>query len=159
MPFYLRNLIVCFILVKDFNPSMNCKRWKNHLKIPILSSYGKKDVSTLLLPKRGHPDVLKIIIHHFNITQCYLWFFRKTSQKSRQKKIKECFHQNCSFQIYLAASEDGNALETLRMNLEHNHEISRDIYESLLRQKPPTGYVLEEVKWAIWLKANNELLQ
>ena len=45
------------------------------------------------------------------------------------------------------------------MNLEHNHEISRDIYESLLRQKPPTGYVLEEVKWAIWLKANNELLQ
>lgn len=67
-------------------------------------------------------------------------------QKSRQKKIKEIFHQNCSFEIYLAGSEDGNALETLRMKLEHNHEISKDIYESLLREKPPPGYVLEEVK-------------
>lgn len=68
--------------------------------------------------------------------------------------------QNWSFEIYLAASEDGNDLEVMRINLEYNHEICKDLYETLPRRSslPAAGHVLEEVKSAIELKANNKFL-
>ena len=61
--------------------------------------------------------------------------------------------------ICLGASEDANAVEVLQINLEHNHEISKDLYESLLRQRLLPDHVLEEVKSPIKLKANNKLLK
>ena len=86
-------------------------------------------------------------------------FLENPEKKTDRKKETNRFHQNCPIEIYLAASEDGNALEVLRINLEHNHEISKDLYESLPRQRLLPGHVLEEVKSAIKLKANNKLLQ
>ena len=47
----------------------------------------------------------------------------------------------------------------MRINLEHNPEISKDLYESLPRQRLLPGHVLEEVKLFIKLKANNKFLQ
>ena len=88
--------------------------------------------------------------------------FRKNKPKKNRQIIREtkCFHQNWSSEIYLAASEDGNDLEVLRINLEYNHEMYKDLYETLPRQGslPAAGHVLEEVKSAIELKANNKFL-
>ena len=86
-------------------------------------------------------------------------FLENPEKKTDRKKETKSFRQNCPFEIYLAASEDGNALEVLRINLEHNHEISKDLYESLPRQRLLPGHILEKVKSAIKLKANNKLLQ
>ena len=84
-------------------------------------------------------------------------FLENPDKKADRKKETKSFRQNCPFEIYLAASEDGNALEVLQINLEHNHGISKSLYELLQRLLP--GHVLEEVKSAIKLKANKTLLQ
>ena len=84
---------------------------------------------------------------------------KKKRKKTDRKKETKIFAKIVLFEIYLAASEDGNALKVLGINLEHNHEISKDLYESLPRQRLLPVHVLEEVKSAIKLKANNKLLQ
>ena len=83
---------------------------------------------------------------------------RKTSQKSQSRKVKS-FRQSCPFQIYVSASEDGIALEVTRMSLSYTHEVSKELYQSLPRQRSLPLELLEEVKSAIKLKANNKLLQ
>ena len=83
---------------------------------------------------------------------------RKTSQKSQPRKVKS-FRQSCPFQIYVSASEDGIALEVTRMSLSYTHEVSKELYQSLPRQRSLPLELLEEVKSAIKLKANNKLLQ
>ena len=45
------------------------------------------------------------------------------------------------------------------MNLSHNHEVSKELYLSLPRQRSLPLEFLEEVKSAIKLKANNKLLR
>ena len=45
------------------------------------------------------------------------------------------------------------------MNLSHNHEVSKELYQSLPRQRSLPFELLEEVKSAIKLKANNKLLR
>ena len=45
------------------------------------------------------------------------------------------------------------------MNLSHNHEVSKELYQSLPRQRSLPSELLEEVKSAIKLKANNKLLR
>ena len=86
-------------------------------------------------------------------------FLENPEKKTDRKKETKSLRQNCPFEICLAVSEDDNALEVLRVNLEHKHEISKDLYESLPRQRLLPGHVLEEVKSGIKLKANNKLLQ
>ena len=121
----------------------------------------KKDVRNLSAAKKRAPKRVANInpsLHYYSILLACK-FSGKPRKKNRQKKETKTFHQNCPFEIYLAASEGGNALEVLRINLEHNQEISKDLYESLPRKRLLPGHVLEEVKSAIKLKANNKLLQ
>ena len=77
---------------------------------------------------------------------------------NREKETKR-FWQSCPFQIYLSASEDGNALEVTRMNLSHNHKVSKELYQSLPRQRSLPLELLEEVKSNIKLKTNDKLLR
>ena len=111
----------------------------------------KKDVRTLSAAKKRAPKCVANInpsLQYYSILLACK-FSGKPRKKTDRKKEKS-FRQNCPFEIYLAASEDGNALEVLRINLEHYHELSKDLYESLPRLLP--GHILEEVKSAIKLK-------
>ena len=117
-----------------------------------------------LLLKREQPNPLQILIHCFTVAQYYFLVNflenpEKKKKKTDRKKETKIFAKIVLFEIYLAASEDGNALKVLGINLEHNHEISKDLYESLPRQRLLPVHVLEKVKSAIKLKANNKLLQ
>ena len=121
----------------------------------------KKDVRTLSAAKRRALKRVENInpsLQYYSILLAFK-FSGKPRKKTDRKKETKSFHQNCPFEIYLAASEDDNALEVLRINLVHNHEISKDLYESLPRQILLPDHVLEDVKSAIKLKANNKLLQ
>ena len=121
----------------------------------------KKDVRTLCAAKKSTPKRVANInplLQYCSILLACKFSGKPRKKKQTEKKKQKVFAQN-PFKIYLAASEDGNALEVLRVNLEHNHEISKDLYESLPRQRLLPGHVLEEVKSAIKLKANNKLLQ
>ena len=86
-------------------------------------------------------------------------FAGKPRKKANRQKETKSFRQSSPFQICLRASEDGNAIEATRMNLSHSHEVSKELYQSLPRQRSLPLELLEEVQSAIKLKANNEPLR
>lgn len=55
-------------------------------------------------------------------------------QKSAQKK-KKSFRQGCPLEVYLSLSSDGQALEVMRVNEEHNHALTKQLYAYLPRQR------------------------
>lgn len=55
-------------------------------------------------------------------------------QKSAQKKTKS-FCQGCPLEVYLSLSSDGQALEVMRVNEEHNHALTKQLYAHLPRQR------------------------
>ena len=72
-------------------------------------------------------------------------FSRNPSKKIDRKKETKSFCQICPFEIYLVASGDCNVLVVLQINLEHKHEKSKDLYQSLPRQRLLPGHVLEKL--------------
>ena len=56
-------------------------------------------------------------------------------------------------------SDDAQSLEVTKSNLEHNHEVTPEIFSRLPRQRMVTGDMKEEVKEALSLKANSKLIQ
>ena len=121
----------------------------------------KKDTRVLAAAKKRTPKRVESINpkleYYFLLFACK--FAGKPRKKVNREKETKSFWQSCPFQIYLSASEDGNALEVTRMNLSHNHEVSKELYQSLPRQRSLPSELLEEVKSAIKLKANNKLLR
>lgn len=69
-----------------------------------------------MLQKREHPNTLQILIHRFSITRYYLLvsFLKNPEKKTGRKQETKCFCRNYPFEINLAASEEGNALEVSR---------------------------------------------
>lgn len=59
----------------------------------------------------------------------------------------------------LELSKNNNSLEVKKVNIAHNHVISRQIFERLPNQRKMPPEVVSEVKEAIKLKANSKLLQ
>ena len=121
----------------------------------------KKDARTLATATKRTPKRMESINPKFEYYSLLFacTFAGKPRKKSNWQKETKSFRQSCPFQIYLSASEDGNALEVTRMNLSHNHEVSKELYQSLPRQRSLPFELLEEVKSAIKLKANNKLLR
>ena len=68
---------------------------------------------------------------------------RKRKERERETKI---FRQGCPFKIYIKLSEDSKALEVSRITEEHNHFISKELYEHFPCQILLSYEVLEEVK-------------
>ena len=121
----------------------------------------KKDTRTLATATKRTPKRVESIKPKFEYYSLLFacTFAGKPRKKANRQKETKSFRQSCPFQIYLSASEDGNALEVTRMNLSHNHEVSKELYQSLPRQRSLPFELLEEVKSAIKLKANNKLLR
>ena len=128
----------------------------------------KKDARTLAVAKKRTPKRVERIntkLEYYSLSYLHVSLQEnlpknatKEDKKLKKKEIKS-FRQSCPFQIYVSASADGNALEVTRMNLSHNHEVSKELYQSLPRQRSLPFELLEEVKSAIKLKANNKLLR
>ena len=111
-------------MVKDLNPSI-----KIHLKIHICRVTEKRCKDTSAAEKRAPKHVANInssLQYYLILLDCK--FSGKPRKKTGRKKETKIFCQNCPFEIYLTASEDHDALEVLRMNLDHNHEKSKVLY-------------------------------
>ena len=97
----------------------------------------KKNARTLAAAKKRTPKRVESINHELEYYSLLFacTFAGKPRKKANRQKETKRFRQSCPFQIYLSASEDGNALEVTRMNLSHNHEVSKELYQSLPRQR------------------------
>ena len=97
----------------------------------------KKDARTLAKATKRTPKRVESINPKFEYYSLLFacTFAGKPRKKANRQKETKSFRQGCPFQIYLSESEDGNALEVTRMNLSHNHEVSKELYQSLPRQR------------------------
>ena len=80
-------------------------------------------------------------------------------QIDNRKRNTKSFRQGCPFEIYITLSPDGTSVIVSSINQEHNHQLSKEIYSHLPRQRNLTGELKEEVIDAIRLKANSKLIQ
>ena len=121
----------------------------------------KKVARTLAAAKKRTPKRVESINPEFEYYSLLFAckFAGKPRKKANRQKETKSFRQSCPFQICLRASADGNALEATRMNLSHNHEVSKELYQSLPRQRSLLLELLEEVRSAIKLKTNNKPLR
>ena len=95
----------------------------------------KKDARTLAAAKKRTPKRVESInpkLEYYSLLFACK-FAGKLRKKANQQKKTKSFRQSCPFQIYLPALEDGNALEVTRMNLSHNHEVLKELYQFLPR--------------------------
>lgn len=80
------------------------------------------------------------------------------AKKDRIKKTN-AFRQGCPFEIYISLSSDGQALQVNRIQESHNHELTKELYEHLPRQRTLSVEEKKEIEKAIKLKVNSKLLQ
>ena len=95
--------------------------------------------------------------YYFIVLSCKFGGKPNTS-KERKRKTKS-FRQGCPFKIYIALSDDGQSLEVITLNEEHNHTLSKEVYDHLPRQRAVPDEVKEEIREALYLQANTKLLQ
>jgi len=67
--------------------------------------------------------------------------------------------QGCEASIYLKASENGKLLEITKINENHNHEISRTLYNHLPNQKKTTPETKAIVLELMDIKANQLIMK
>jgi hypothetical protein len=77
----------------------------------------------------------------------------------QRKRDTNSFKQGCQFEIYIVLSQDGKALEVMKLADVHNHSLSEQLYRHLPRQRKLTGTLKEEVTSSVRLKANSKLIQ
>ena len=82
------------------------------------------------------------------------------NKKGKRIRNSKTFRQRCPFEVYIALSSDGQEFQVMRYRKEHNHQLTKEIYQHLPRQR--AGHCkdnVEEIEDAIKLKANSKLLQ
>ena len=149
-----------FYIGKRFESIVTLNEVKQSFEDYSFIELWKKDARTLAAARKRTPKRVESInpeLEYYSLLFACKFAGKSRKKANRQKETKS-FRQSCPFQICLSASEDGNALEVTHMKLSHNHEVSKQLYQSLPRQRSLPFELVEEVKSAIKLKANNKLL-
>lgn len=105
------------------------------------------NISIKACPKESYcsqafPQVLLValVLQVLRATKCL---------KRAHKKKKKLFRQGCPLEVYLSLSSDGQALEVMRVNEEHNHALTKQLYAHLPRQRAVSEEERKNVKDAL----------
>ena len=135
-------------LVKTYEDCNFCELWK-------------KDVRTLKAAKKLVPK--RVALADPSLKYYSLLLSCKFGGQARKKKdrIRETksLSQGCPFEVYITLAADGQALQVSRIEELHNHELSKEVYEHLPRQRVVSVEDKIEMENAIKMKANSKLLQ
>ncbi|XP_065682081.1 uncharacterized protein LOC124811298 [Hydra vulgaris] len=97
---------------------------------------------------------------HYQTLQFVCKFSGKSSQPELERKRKtKSFRCGCPFEIVLELSVDNQHLQVVRVQEEHNHLVSQELYKHLPKQTTLSPDMMKNVKEAIQLKANSKHLQ
>ena len=135
--------------IKNYEQSNFCSLWK-------------KDVRTLAAARKKTPrkaaSAKPSLKYYTVLLKCLFSDEPRKSCNERTRNTKS-FRQGCPFEIFIKLSADGQALEVTRMNEVHNHELVKDIFDHLPKQRCLSKPDRLETEEAIKLKANSKLLQ
>lgn len=136
-------------VISSYEKSMFCSLWK-------------KDVRTLVAARKKTPkkaaSAKPSLKYYTVLLKCLFGDEARNSSKTR-KRYTKTFRQGCPFEVYLKLSPDGQTLEVARLNEEHNHELMKEIFDHLPKQRNVCDADKIEMEEAIKLKANSKLLR
>ena len=150
-----------FYVGQRFSSLDEMERIKNKYEDDHFCQLWKKDVRTLVAAQKRVPKRVAIAnpsLQYYSLLLSCKFGGESRKRESRVRKTKS-FRQGCPFQVYLALALDGQALEVMRITEKHNHQLSKELYEHLPRQRALSEECKMEVLDAIKLKANTKLLQ
>ena len=119
----------------------------------------KKDVRTLAAAQKRVPKRIAIAnpaLYYYSLLLSCKFGGEPKKRNIRVRKTKSS-RQGCPFEVYLALALDGQALEVTRITEGHNHQLSKELYDHLPRQRAFECKL--GVLHAIKLRANTKLLQ
>jgi hypothetical protein len=122
----------------------------------------KRDVRTLASAQKQVPKRVAnadLNLQYYSVKLVCKFGGRSTIKRDDRKRDSNSFKQGCQFEIYIVLSQDGKALEVMKVADVHNHSLSEQLYRHLPRQRKLTGTLKEEVTSSVRLKANSKLIQ
>nr|XP_047125715.1 uncharacterized protein LOC124807641 [Hydra vulgaris] len=129
---------------------------KRHCQL-VKSKVRSLEAAKKRIPKR---IALANMALHYQTLQFVCKFSGKSSQPELERKRKtKSFRCGCPFEIVLELSVDNQHLQVVRVQEEHNHLVSQELYEHLPKQRTLSPDMMKNVKEAIQLKANSKHLQ
>ena len=135
-------------LIKDYEDRIFCELWK-------------KDVRTLKAAAKRVPRKVELAdpaLKYYSLLLSCKFGGEPRKRTDRIRKTKT-FRQGCPFEIYIRLAADGQSLEVNRIKELHNHELAKELYERLPRQRAVSEEDKIEMENAIKLKANSKLLR
>ena len=150
-----------FYVGQGFASLDEMERTKNEYENDHFCELWKKDVRTLVAAQKRVPNRVAIAnpsLQYYSLLLSCKFGGQPRKKESRIRKTKS-FRQGCTFQVYITLALDGQALEVMRVAQGHNHQLSKELYEHLPRQRALSEECKERIADAIKLKANTKLLQ
>ena len=135
-------------LIKDYEDRTFCELWK-------------KDVRTLKAAAKRVPRRIALAdpaLKYYALLLSCKFGGEPRKRTDRIRKTKT-FRQGCPFEISIRLAADGQSLEVNRIKELHNHELAKELYERLPRQRAVSEEDKIEMENAIKLKANSKLLR
>ena len=135
--------------IKQYESRNFCQLWK-------------RDARTLEAARRRvrkRVETVNTRLKYYSLKLSCKFGGKAPKQREKISRASSSFRQYCPFEIYLSLSQCGQKLEVVKVHDEHNHQISRELYNHFPRQRRLDGQNKEEVKEAIRLKANKKLIQ
>ena len=150
--FYIGQRISCIDelerLIKDYEDLTFCELWKN-------------DVRTLRAAVKKVPRKVELAdpaLKYYALLLSCKFGGEPRKRTDRIRKTKT-FRQGCPFEIYIRLATDGQSPEVNCIKELHNHELAKELYERLPRQRAVSEEDKIEMENAIKLKANSKLLR
>ena len=134
--------------IKDYKDRTFCELWK-------------KDVRSLKAAAKRVPRKVQLAdpaLKYYTLLLSCKFGGEPRKRTDRIRKTKT-FRQGCPFEIYITLAADGQSLEVNRIKELHNHELGKELYERLPRQRAVSEEDKIEMENAIKLKANSKLLR
>ena len=150
-----------FYVGQRFSSLDELERIKSKYEDDNFCELWKKDVRTLAAAQKRVPKRIAIAnpsLYYYSLLLSCKFGGEPKKRKIRVRKTKS-FRQGCSFEVYLALALDGQALEVTHITEGHNHQLSKELYDHLPRQRALSEECKLGVLDAIKLKANTKLLQ
>ena len=135
-------------LIKDYEDRTFCELWKKDVR--TLKAAAKRVARRIALADPALKYYALLLSCKFGGEP------RKRTDCIRKTKT---FRQGCPFEIYIRLAADGQSLEVNRIKELHNHELAKELYERLPRQRAVSEEDKIEMENAIKLKENSKLLR
>ncbi|XP_065905426.1 uncharacterized protein [Dysidea avara] len=122
-----------------------------------------RDSGTLAAAAKRAPKVVekanKELVYYSIVLTCVLGGKKHKCEGSGVRPTQKTIKQGCPASVKLCLTEDCQQLTVSHVNMNHNHDVNKEMYSHLPRQRQLNSTEKDEAKVFLGMKANKKLLQ